>query len=102
MDDGDSTTDILVTRRNLLCITHREDANDAPGTAGSEGPSIGRVRQVLRAVATWCFASPTSTYVFTPPPHENANVRAARIRRDQDAVNQLLEPPDPYDTWRRL
>jgi hypothetical protein len=68
----------------------------------ASAPSIGHVRQVLRAVAAWCLASPASTYVFTPPPHENANARAARIRRDQDAVNQLFEPPDPYDTWRRL
>jgi hypothetical protein len=80
---------------------HREDTNEALGMAAS-APSIGLVRQVLRAVAAWCLASPASTYVFTPPPHEHANARAARIRRDQDAVNVLFAPPDPYDTWRRL
>jgi hypothetical protein len=81
---------------------HRENTDEAPEIAVSGGRSIGPVRQALRAVVTWLCASPASTYVFTPPTHENADARAARIRRAQGAVHDLFEPPDPYDTWRRL
>jgi hypothetical protein len=81
---------------------HHEDRDAARTIAAPTQPSIGPVRQLLRAVAAWCVASPASTYVFTPPPHENATARAARIKRDQQKVNEVFAPPDPYDTWRRL
>jgi hypothetical protein len=80
---------------------NREDTDEAPAIAASGGPSIRPVRRVLRAVVTWLCASPASTYVFISPPYD-ADARGARIRRAQGAVHELFEPPDPYDTWKRL
>jgi hypothetical protein len=54
------------------------------------------VRRVGRAIVNWFLTSPSpQAYVRTNTSQESASSRAARIRRNQEAVNELFASPGP-------
>jgi hypothetical protein len=57
---------------------------------------VGRVRRVGRAIVNWFLTSPSpQAYVRTDTAHESASSRAARIRRNQEMVDELFAEPGP-------
>ena len=79
----------------LTLARHRDTLDETPALTASPGSSIALVRTVLQAVVTWFLTSPT----YTPPDfsHEDANSRVKRIRRAQDAVDELFAPSGPNE-----
>jgi hypothetical protein len=80
-------TDPILT---LVC-----DRDDEGGPIVPTRHPLGTAKAVLDAVVRWCLAPPKQpAYV---PAEESANARAARIRRAQDAVDELFARPSPEE-----
>ena len=80
-----------------LTLTSRESRLDAiPSSTIPKLPTVGRVRRVRRAIVNWFLTSPSpQAYMHADTSHESASSRAARIRRNQEMVDELFAEPGP-------
>ena len=82
-----------------VTLTPRQNNLDAiPDFIVPKMPIVGRARRATRAIVDWFFASPSpQAYVRTDTSLESASSRAARIRRNQEAVDELFAAPGPEE-----
>jgi hypothetical protein len=82
--------------QTLTPTSHKNSLDAITGSAIPILPAVGRVRRVGRAIVNWFLTSPSpQAYVRTDTAHESASSRAARIRRNQEMVDELFAEPGP-------
>jgi len=84
----------------ILTLVFDSDNEGGPssGPIVSTRHPLGAVKAVLYAIARWCLAPPRlPEYAPDDLSQGCANARAARIRRAQDAVDELFAAPSPEE-----
>jgi hypothetical protein len=77
---------------------HSSDLDRTPRLAASTGRSKGPVTVLFKAVVAWFVTSPAPrAYQPADGYPETSQARAARIRRVQEMVDELLAPQRPED-----
>jgi hypothetical protein len=87
-------TDLILT---LVCDSDNEGGPLSEPIVSTRHP-LGAAKAILYAIARWCLAAPKlPAHAPDDLSQGCANARAARIRRAQDAVDELLAAPSPEE-----